>query len=185
MKTPSTKTSSTKKPPSKKSPSKKSPTEKSPSKKSPSKKSPSKKSPSKKSPTKKSPTKSSPAKAPRAGAAPFADAHARLVALAMRYPEATKDFPWGELVVKVKKKVFVFFGRPDDGDFGLSVKLPQSGAAALMAPFAAPTGYGLGKSGWVTLTFADARTLPMELLERWIDESYRAVAPKTLVARLG
>ena len=39
---------------------------------------------------------------------------------------------------------------PRGQPLGISCKLPQSGEAALMLPFAKPTGYGLGKSGWVS-----------------------------------
>ena len=46
----------------------------------------------------------------------------------------------------------------------------------------APTGYGLGKSGWVSVQFAPREKPPMDLMRAWIDESYRAVAPKKLVA---
>ena len=58
-----------------------------------------------------------------------------------------------------------------------------SGLAADL-PFAEPTGYGLGKSGWVTARFTKVSDVPMELLEKWIDESYRAIAPKKLVKSL-
>lgn len=103
---------------------------------------------------------------------------------ALSYPEAHEDHPWGETVVKVKKKVFVFLGHPEGGGVGLSVKLPQSNLLALDLPFTSPTGYGLGKAGWVTADFKPKEKPPIELLKQWIDESYRAVAPKTLVARL-
>ena len=54
-----------------------------------------------------------------------------------------------------------------------------------MLPFAKPTGYGLGKSGWVSGLFeADAKP-PVDMLLAWLDESYRAIAPKKLVAQLG
>ena len=107
-----------------------------------------------------------------------------LRAHALSYPEASEDFPWGERVVKVRGKVFAFLGRPGDG-LSLSVKLPGSATLALDLPFASPTGYGLGKSGWVTARFGARAKPPLDLLKRWIDESYRAVAPKRLVARLG
>jgi predicted DNA-binding protein (MmcQ/YjbR family) len=107
-----------------------------------------------------------------------------LRAHALSYPEASEDFPWGERVVKVRGKVFAFLGRPEEGGLGLSVKLPGSATLALDLPFASPTGYGLGKSGWVTARFSPRERPPVELLKRWIDESYRAVAPKTLVAGL-
>jgi predicted DNA-binding protein (MmcQ/YjbR family) len=104
--------------------------------------------------------------------------------IALAYPGAREEFPWGERVVKVGKKVFVFMGMPEGGGLGLSVKLPSSGTMALMFPFATPTGYGLGKSGWVSARFEAGEAPPVELLRAWIDESYRAVAPKTMVARL-
>ena len=104
--------------------------------------------------------------------------------IALAYPGAREEFPWGERVVKVGKKVFVFMGMPEGGGLGLSVKLPDSGTMALMFPFATPTGYGLGKSGWVSARFEAGEAPPVELLRAWIDESYRAVAPKTMVARL-
>jgi predicted DNA-binding protein (MmcQ/YjbR family) len=101
---------------------------------------------------------------------------------AMRYPEAHEDFPWGERVIKVKGKVFLFLGKGDD--LSLSVKLPSSALVALGLPFASPTGYGLGKSGWVTARFGPSEKPPMDVLRAWIDESYRAVAPKKLAAGL-
>src|SRR5262249_6857124 len=69
-----------------------------------------------------------------------------LRAQALSYPGTQEAFPWGERVVKVRGKVFVFMGRMDGG-LGLSVKLPGSASVALALPFASPTGYGLGKSG--------------------------------------
>jgi len=102
---------------------------------------------------------------------------------ALTFPEAREDFPWGERVVKVREKVFVFLGR-DDEEIGVTVKLPSSGLMALSLPFASPTGYGLGKSGWVTARFAAKDKPPLEMLRKWIEESYRAVAPKELVKLL-
>jgi predicted DNA-binding protein (MmcQ/YjbR family) len=102
---------------------------------------------------------------------------------ALSLPEAYEEFPWGERVAKVKGKVFVFLGMNGD-ELGLSVKLPQSAILALDLPFASPTGYGLGKAGWVTARFAKREKAPVDLLRSWIDESYRAIAPKKLVASL-
>jgi predicted DNA-binding protein (MmcQ/YjbR family) len=103
---------------------------------------------------------------------------------ALSFPEATEDFPWGERVAKVKGKVFVFLGRDPvpGGPMGLSVKLPESGQDALDLPFAKQTGYGLGKSGWVSATFEASDEPPLEILKGWIHESYCAVGPKKLVA---
>jgi predicted DNA-binding protein (MmcQ/YjbR family) len=102
---------------------------------------------------------------------------------ALTFPEAHEDHPWGEVAIKVGKKVFVFLGTGEDG-VSLSVKLKESQLAALDLPFCAPTGYGLGKSGWVTARFAPAARVPLALLKEWIEESYHQVAPKKLASRV-
>ena len=117
--------------------------------------------------------------------ADLATLRSRLIAFALSLPGAYEEFPWGERVVKVAKKVFVFLGKDGDvAEAGLSAKLPASRDMALSLPFAAPMEYGLGKSGWVTARFTRADAPPLELLTSWIDESYRAVAPKKLVTLL-
>lgn len=102
---------------------------------------------------------------------------------ALAYPEAYEEFPWGERVIKVNKKIFVSL-HGDRDTLRVTTKLPQSYGAALLAPFAKPTGYGLGKSGWVTATFQQGDYPPFDVLMSWIEESYRAIAPKRLVAGL-
>jgi predicted DNA-binding protein (MmcQ/YjbR family) len=99
-------------------------------------------------------------------------------------PEAWEDHPWGESVAKVGRKVFVFFGEGDsaDGSASFSVKLPESHDEAMALPFTEPTGYGLDRGHWVTV-HAPADT-PAEMLSAWIEESYRAVAPRALLKRL-
>ncbi|TMD66479.1 MAG: MmcQ/YjbR family DNA-binding protein [Chloroflexi bacterium] len=102
---------------------------------------------------------------------------------ALRYPEAKEDFPWGDRTVKVRGKIFAFLGQ-GDGTLNLTVKLPQSADAALGLPFTSPTRYRLGRSGWVSARFPDGRALPLDMFCDWIDESYRAVAPASLVRAL-
>jgi len=99
---------------------------------------------------------------------------------ALRLPETHEDNPWGHAAIKVRGKVIVFLSS-DDGGLLLSAKLPESGGAALHLPFASPTGYGLGRSGWVSARFAAGEAVPIALLEEWIEESFRAVAPKKIV----
>ena len=111
-------------------------------------------------------------------------AAAELRNYAMTFPGATEDFPWGERVAKVNGKVFVFLGCEPKTEMGLSVKLPVSCEEALELPFTKPTGYGLGKAGWVSATFGPTDAPPLEILKSWIQESYRAVAPKKLLAEL-
>jgi predicted DNA-binding protein (MmcQ/YjbR family) len=130
--------------------------------------------------------KSSRTRKPRDRAGDLRRVSRELRQYALSFPEATEDFPWGERVAKVKGKVFVFLGSDPvpGGPMGLSVKLPESGQDALDLPFAKPTGYGLGKSGWVSATFEATDEPPLEILKGWIRESYRAVAPQKLLAEL-
>ena len=99
---------------------------------------------------------------------------------ALSYPEAHEDFPWGHSAFKVKGKAFAFLHADADG-FSISVKLPESNALALHLPFAEPTGYGLGKSGWITARFKSRERAPLPVLSAWLEESYMAIAPKRLL----
>ncbi|WP_199555315.1 MmcQ/YjbR family DNA-binding protein [Sandaracinobacteroides hominis] len=107
----------------------------------------------------------------------------RLRARALAYPEAWEDFPWGERVVKVRKKIFLFLYRTDEA-LTAGTKLPVSHEFARMFDACTPTGYGLGKSGWITTRLTPATDFDPGLLEDWLDESYRTIAPRTLVKSL-
>jgi len=77
----------------------------------------------------------------------------RLEAIALGLPEATRvDIEaWdGEPTFRVRKKNFIF---TDQDATGISVKLPKEEAEAVVAtePGAEPTGYGLGRHGWVSI----------------------------------
>ena len=106
---------------------------------------------------------------------------------ALGLPGATEEFPWGETVAKVNKKVFVFLGL-DDGSYplGVTVKLKDEAAHAhaLTSPGAEPAGYGLGKAGWVRVPMEEQGAPAAELLCDWVEESYRVIAPKKLIAEL-
>ncbi|MBX3202425.1 MAG: MmcQ/YjbR family DNA-binding protein [Labilithrix sp.] len=113
---------------------------------------------------------------------------AALRELGLSFPETTEEFPWDHRALKVKGKVFVFMGTGKEGgadhdDFFLSCKLPESAPMALTIPGVKPTGYGLGKSGWVSARWPPGEA-PLDMLRDWLRESYRAVAPKRLAARL-
>jgi predicted DNA-binding protein (MmcQ/YjbR family) len=111
---------------------------------------------------------------------------ATLRTFALQLPGAYEEFPWGERVAKVHKKVFVFLGKDDvlEDGYAFGVKLPASHQEALSFSCIEPAGYGLGKSGWVTIRLEPEDLLPVDLLVRWIEESYRTIAPKRLVAQL-
>ncbi len=98
-------------------------------------------------------------------------------------PEAVEEAPWGHCALKVRGKTFVFLNE-DEAELSMSAKLPVSRDFALIFDFAEPTGYGLGRSGWVTSKFGPGSEPDLDLLRRWIAESYRAIAPKKLSAAL-
>jgi predicted DNA-binding protein (MmcQ/YjbR family) len=84
----------------------------------------------------------------------------------------------------VNRKVFVFLGPDVAAEAALmTVKLDESHGHALSVEGAVKTGYGLGRSGWVNVPL-DADGVKIDLLRDWIEESYRIVAPKRLVAEL-
>jgi len=107
-----------------------------------------------------------------------------LRAFGLSYPGAHTKSPWpGHLDLAVNDKTFAYLsieGEP----FAISCKLPVTGMAALLLPFTEPTPYGLGKSGWVTARFEGGVRPDPRMLRDWIDESYRAQAPRRLVAEL-
>ncbi|EST38349.1 hypothetical protein N566_07830 [Streptomycetaceae bacterium MP113-05] len=107
---------------------------------------------------------------------------------ALALPEAVEEFPWeDDAVVKVRKKIFVFLGGDGGGHpLGVTLKLrePDLHEHALSFPGAAPAGYGLGRSGWVSVPLEEEGAPAAELLCEWAEESYRVIAPKRLVALL-
>jgi predicted DNA-binding protein (MmcQ/YjbR family) len=100
-----------------------------------------------------------------------------------RLPEAIRvDIEaWdGEPTFRVNNKNFVF---TDKTASGISVKLPKDEAEAVVAtdPGAEPTGYGLGRHGWVSVQIGKKPTAARwREIEEWVRTSYTMVAPKKL-----
>ncbi|MDP3737859.1 MAG: MmcQ/YjbR family DNA-binding protein [Hyphomonadaceae bacterium] len=114
-------------------------------------------------------------------------AEQKLIKYALTYPEAVLEHPWDHDAVKVKGKMFATFSGKagDPKELSMTVKLPVSAEMALTLPWVEKTGYGLGKSGWVTARIKAGKAVDIETMKGWIDQSYRAVAPKTLAKTLG
>jgi predicted DNA-binding protein (MmcQ/YjbR family) len=103
---------------------------------------------------------------------------------ALAFPETIEDFPWGHNAFKVSgKKAFLFMGEDaEGGGWSASMKLPFRNDEALAIKGAERTGYGLSRSGWITFRFTAKAKAPMAKLADYLDESWRAVAPKKLSA---
>ena len=106
-----------------------------------------------------------------------------LVKIALTYPESHEDHPWDHVAIKVRGKMFLILGGTKEF-LTVTCKLPESGREALLLPFTEPTGYGMGKHGWVSARFDEGEEAPVSILVEWIEESFRAVAPKTVVKQL-
>lgn len=107
-----------------------------------------------------------------------------LRAFGLTYPGAHLKSPWpNHKDLAVNDKTFAYLS-VSATPFSISCKLPASSNVALLLPFAKPTGYGLGKSGWVSAELGADEDIDVEMFKEWIDESYRAQAPKKLVAQL-
>jgi predicted DNA-binding protein (MmcQ/YjbR family) len=103
--------------------------------------------------------------------------------LALKYPEAEEGIACKGTAIecttfKARGKAFLFLARTN-----LRLKLGESLAEATALAAKEPGRYEVGAHGWIKVTLGDDR-LPMELLTRWIDESYRLLAPKQFVAML-
>jgi hypothetical protein len=103
--------------------------------------------------------------------------------IVLRYPEVQEGVVCARVAFKARSKAFLFMGRNEDS-YDVMLKLRDSLTEAAKLAGKAPTHYAVGGHGWVTATFSHEEFPPSGLLERWIDESYRLLVPKRLVALL-
>ena len=107
----------------------------------------------------------------------------RLEAIVGRLPEVVRvDIEaWNdEPTFRVNGKNFIFTN-PDATS--LSVKLPKEEAAAVVETdrHVEPTGYGLGRHGWISVTIPNRSSeRRWQEIEEWIRTSYTLIAPKRL-----
>lgn len=101
---------------------------------------------------------------------------------ALAYPEVSEGASCVNRAFKARKKNFVFLGEKPNL-IRVMVKLgPSLDEANALAE--TDDTLSVGTAGWTTLLFAPDQGPPVERLQRWIDESYRLLAPKTLVRAL-
>ena len=109
------------------------------------------------------------------------DAAETLRQFGLTYPGAHIKSPWPEHKdLAVNDKTFAYLsvaGNP----FSISCKLPHSAEEVLLLPFTSPTGYGLGRHGWISFHLPeDASEARWAEVTEWIETSYILVAPKAL-----
>jgi predicted DNA-binding protein (MmcQ/YjbR family) len=111
----------------------------------------------------------------------------KLEAIVARLPEAVRvDIEaWGgEPTFRVNGKNFVFASQDATS---LSVKLSKEEADAVVATdaHAEPTGYGLGRHGWISVSLPGRVSASRwREVEEWVRTSYTLVAPKRLAKRV-
>ncbi len=99
------------------------------------------------------------------------------------FPEVVEGDSCVKRSFKVRKKGFLYLGEKP-GEYNVMVKLGPSIEEASALAGARPDTWSVGKGGWAILKFDPAERPPDGLLERWMEESYRLQAPKTLAAAL-
>ncbi|MGH9170816.1 MAG: MmcQ/YjbR family DNA-binding protein [Acidimicrobiales bacterium] len=111
----------------------------------------------------------------------------RLEEIVARLPEAVRvDIAaWGgEPTFRVGGKAFVFASTDART---VTVKLSKEEAEAVTAtdPDVVPTGHGLGRHGWVSVTVGGRFSRPRwREIEEWVRTSYTLVAPKRLARKV-
>ena len=103
--------------------------------------------------------------------------------IARQYPETEEATVCNKTAFKARGKSFLFLGVKDDA-WNVRLKLGDSISEAEQLAKKHPGRYDVGLHGWVLATFDDGESPPKGLMERWIDESFRLLAPKPLVKTL-
>jgi predicted DNA-binding protein (MmcQ/YjbR family) len=109
--------------------------------------------------------------------------HDRLLAIVLRLPGAYEDRPWGSVHCKVDGKIFVGWGRMDDGEMSLGFRVDVVLQGMLVAndPRFSIAKY-VGKYGGVDMRLG--KKPDWHEVESLIVESYRIIAPRKRVKEL-
>ncbi len=110
----------------------------------------------------------------------------RLRQICLVLPEASEKEAWGDPTWRVRDRIFAMQkGNFEGGRPSVWFKAPQGDQAALVSfdpdRFFIPP--YLGHKGWLG-AHLDGRELDWEELGELVEDSYRLIAPKRLVARL-
>jgi hypothetical protein len=103
--------------------------------------------------------------------------------IALAYPESSETTSCNKAAFKAGKKSFLFVGQKEDS-YNVMLKLGDSLDEATLLESKRPENFNVGKGGWTTLRFPLTDSPDGDLFDRWIEESYRLLATKTLVREL-
>ena len=115
-----------------------------------------------------------------------ADRLERLRGICLAMPEAAEKVAWGDPTWRVRDRIFVMQkgnydgGRPSvwlKGATGAQRVLVEGDPVTFFVP---PY---VGKSGWVGV-FLDGPSIDWDVLADLVEDSYRLIAPRSLVAKL-
>ena len=112
---------------------------------------------------------------------PFDPQHDKLLRIALSLPDTTEDWPWGSIHCKVAGKIFVGWGRGEDGVLSLGLRTSLALQSMLVAsdPRFSIAKYS-GKYGGIDMRLPTP--IDWAEVEQFIVESWRLVAPKKAVA---
>jgi predicted DNA-binding protein (MmcQ/YjbR family) len=103
-----------------------------------------------------------------------------LRSLALSFPEAYEDEPWGHPVFKVADNRMFASMNEENGVVHLTIKLtPEEREMAQLHPYVSIARY-VGRYGWVTAEVTDEESLDCAL--EWLRESYWLKCPDHLRA---
>ena len=102
---------------------------------------------------------------------------------ALSLPEVEEGSVCDKVAFKAGKKNFLFMGSDGDG-YNVKLKLKDSLGEAQEQSSGQAGSIHVGSNGWVELEFPHGQSLPQSVLVRCIEESYRLLVPKKLVAKL-
>jgi predicted DNA-binding protein (MmcQ/YjbR family) len=107
------------------------------------------------------------------------EAAERIAELALSFPQAYEDRPFGDFpVYKVPPNKLFALAPISEGAVALTLKLtPEEREVALALPFASVARY-VGRYGWITARVTDDDSLTAAL--EWLRESYWLKAPKSV-----
>ena len=103
--------------------------------------------------------------------------HEEVEQFALSFPEAYLDHPWGESVVKVGKRIFVFVGQSPEG-VTVTVKVPQDVLELWEHRADTFRPAYVGRYGWIGLYVRSSDA--WQTAQEGIALSYQIIAPKRL-----